>query len=127
LAGARPGYKVDGRSLRNFWRDPDLLTNRPVGISLASPVKDPDAAVSVKAPALRYHGFRVGPYKFITYTSGELELYDLERDPWELRNVAADPAYAAVLEYMSSHLDQVNDCHGNKCRQELPPWPEPAL
>ncbi len=127
LAGAKPGYKVDGRSLRNYWRDPDLSSSRPIGISLATPVQETDAAISVKAPALRYFAFRVGPYKFVRYRNDEVELYDLERDPWEIRNVAADPAYAGVLQYMSSHLDQVSDCHGNQCRQQLPPWPEPAL
>ncbi|MFA9400243.1 MAG: sulfatase [Acidobacteriota bacterium] len=127
LAGAKPGYRVDGRSLRRYWRDPDLRSTRPVGISLAAPVQGPDAAISVKAPSLRYSGFRVGPYKFISYRDGDLELYDLERDPWELQNVAADPAYAPVLEYMSSHLDEVDDCKGGTCRQQLPPWPEPLL
>jgi len=35
-----------------------------------------------------------------------LELYDLDRDPWELRNVAGDPRYAKELEELSSALEQ---------------------
>ncbi|MCB0827884.1 MAG: sulfatase [Solirubrobacterales bacterium] len=127
LAGAKPGYRVDGRSLRNFWRDPARTSSRPLGISLATSVPEADAAISVRAPALRYTGFRVGPYKYVSYQNGEVELYDLDRDPWEIRNVATDPAYAAVLEYMSSHLGQISDCRGSGCRQQLPPWPEPTL
>jgi arylsulfatase A-like enzyme len=35
-------------------------------------------------------------YLYVEYRRGWRELYDLRRDPWELRNVAADPAYAKV-------------------------------
>ncbi|CAN5392581.1 sulfatase [soil metagenome] len=43
------------------------------------------------------------------------ELYDLEKDPWEIRNLAAEPAYAAVLKQMRDMLrrwmEKTND-HG---------------
>jgi arylsulfatase A-like enzyme len=43
------------------------------------------------------------------------ELYDLAVDPWEIRNLAADPAQAATLRQLRSRLDlcmeQTND-HG---------------
>ena len=31
---------------------------------------------------------------YAEYITGEEELYDLRKDPYELRNVASDPAYA---------------------------------
>jgi hypothetical protein len=34
------------------------------------------------------------------------ELYDLKNDPWELKNVASDPAYAKTLAAMRARLDQ---------------------
>jgi N-sulfoglucosamine sulfohydrolase len=35
-----------------------------------------------------------------------LELYDLDRDPWELRNVADDPAYARDARELASVLQE---------------------
>ena len=36
----------------------------------------------------------------------ELELYDLKKDPYELHNLAGDPAYAAVREEMTKVLEE---------------------
>lgn len=128
LAHANAQYSVDGRPLGRYWRHPGLKSRRPVEISLA--LSDPTsgkAGASAKAPALRYRGFRVGPYKYIDYAQGGIELYDLSRDPFELRNVADAPAYSAVAAYMKSHLAQVAGCQGRGCRLQLPRWPEPSF
>lgn len=44
-------------------------------------------------------------------TSKELEeLYDVEKDPWELRNLAGDPEYQGVMERMRKvHLDWMEE------------------
>ncbi len=138
LSGTTAGYQVDGRPLGRFWRNPDQRTRRPYEISLfvgdEASVEDgrPASAVggataSAKAPAVNYRGYRVGPYKFIQYRNGARELYDLKRDPWELRNRAGRPRYAEVERYMADHLVEVLTCRGGGCREELPPWPQPAL
>ena len=36
-------------------------------------------------------------YLYVEYRRGWRELYDLRRDPWELRNVSADPLYAKTV------------------------------
>jgi len=69
-----------------------------------------------KAPA--HYGYRTRRHKLIYFYNdglglpgtgaftypGEWELYDLETDPHELRNVATDPAYADVLADMRRRL-----------------------
>jgi N-acetylglucosamine-6-sulfatase len=48
---------------------------------------------------------RTDRYKLITYQSfDDIELYDLKKDPGEVRNVAGDPVYAEVLEKMKARL-----------------------
>ena len=125
LASLETPYELDGRSLRGFWKDPGRRSRRPVGIALFSPTATPQ--LSARAPALRYRGYRVGPYKLIRYWTGESELYDLSRDPYELSNVYEDPAYVAVRQYVVSHYDDVVNCVADGCRESLPPWPEPTL
>ena len=55
-------------------------------------------------------------YKYLHYAGGyDPELYDLEADPEELRNVAADPTYAHILGNLREQLlamidpEEVND------------------
>jgi arylsulfatase A-like enzyme len=42
------------------------------------------------------------------------ELYDLEADPWELRNLASEPARAATLARLRAHLDAWMNERGNE-------------
>jgi arylsulfatase A-like enzyme len=44
-------------------------------------------------------------WKYVHDPMGDLdELYDLQRDPWELRNIAAEPAYRDVISAMQLRL-----------------------
>lgn len=47
---------------------------------------------------------RDGPYKYMHYVAYRPQLYDLARDPEELTDVAADPAYAEILERCRQRL-----------------------
>jgi arylsulfatase A-like enzyme len=130
LAGVDPGFEVDGRPLRRFWRDPARQTRRPLGLAFPPAEAEPasgGASVSAAAPPLRFDGFMVGPYKYFRFDDGgEAELYDLERDPWELENVVDAPGYAGVRQYMEESLPRVGSCSGADCRKWLPKWPEPV-
>ncbi len=52
---------------------------------------------------------RRGRWKLIYYVGFEPELFDLQDDPEELTNRAADPAYAGVLEGLTDRLYAICD------------------
>ena len=51
-----------------------------------------------------YYGIRVPGWKYIEYRSGFKELYDLTADPFEMENLATNPAYQARREQLATEL-----------------------
>jgi arylsulfatase A-like enzyme len=43
------------------------------------------------------------------------ELYDLRADPWQLRNLALEPAHAGLVKQLSAELWSVANCEGAAC------------
>jgi N-acetylglucosamine-6-sulfatase len=58
----------------------------------------------------------LGRWHYAEYVTGERELYDSVADPWELENLAADPAHAETLARLAADL-----------RLEFPDLPPPAV
>jgi len=65
-----------------------------------------------------YHGMgsttgafmiRHGKYKYVHYVAYRPQLFDLERDPEEVNDLAADPAHAAALEECRRRLYAICD------------------
>lgn len=54
-----------------------------------------------------YCGVRSANTKYVQYSTGEEELYDLTADPYELQNKVADPAYASMLVDRRTRLHQL--------------------
>jgi N-acetylglucosamine-6-sulfatase len=48
-------------------------------------------------------------------STGEKELYDLLKDPFELQSRQNAPAYASVKSLLAARLDQLRDCAGSDC------------
>lgn len=57
----------------------------------------------------RHYGIRTDRYKLIHfyYDMDEWELFDLEKDPTEMKNVYMDPAYASIKEEMHQKLKNI--------------------
>jgi hypothetical protein len=53
---------------------------------------------------------------YAEYATGERELYDLNRDPFELESRHEDPAYAGVRNKLAGRLDALRTCAGASCR-----------
>jgi N-acetylglucosamine-6-sulfatase len=136
LAGAEADKSIDGRSLVPFLHDPDLRSRRPIlfesfvetsdveangAISRARP--NGGASASILAPPKDYEGIRLGPYKYIAWPDREKELYDLEKDPYELNNIVRIPNYFPVRNFLHRELRRLEDCVGRTCQEESPPIP----
>jgi N-acetylglucosamine-6-sulfatase len=64
-----------------------------------------------RARNMGYRALRTGRYKYIHYTEleGMDELYDLERDPYELENIIDSPEAQDTLGFMKSELGRLLD------------------
>ena len=76
------------------------------------------ATASILAPPKDYEGIRLGPYKYIAWPDGEKELYNLEKDPYELNNIVRVPNYFPVRNYLHRELRDLENCVGRTCREE---------
>lgn len=63
----------------------------------------------------RHYGIRTDRYKLIHFYHDvdEWELYDLDTDPEELRNVYADPEYREIREELTRKLGEVQSRYGD--------------
>jgi N-acetylglucosamine-6-sulfatase len=75
------------------------------------------------APA--YRSIRTDRYEYTVYANGQTELYDMKRDPAQLRSLAADPRYRYVRKWLFNQLAPLSTCAGAACRVEIGPDPAP--
>lgn len=90
------------------------MTGKPArrdleGHSLVPQMKD--ALAARKWPAITTHnqgnhGIRTEMWRYIRYADGSEELYDMEKDPNEWTNLAADEKYVAVKEELRKWLPE---------------------
>ncbi len=104
IAGGKPGAHIQGRSLL-----PLLKGKQTTGWRKSVFVEYWAENAYPWLVNMTYKAVRTDRYKYIHWVNrarnGELdELYDLEKDPYELVNVAKRPAYRAVREKMNREL-----------------------
>jgi len=126
-ATARPGKTVDGRSLLPYADNPTLVSKRVLlletgGVRVGQIEQDP-GPVRPLPNVLTYTGVRTRRYAYIAYKNGSKELYDLRRDPYELRSVHDAPRYREARIALHRELTRLRTCRGDVCRQDSRPIP----
>jgi len=112
LAGASLAHPIDGDSLLNGIDSGADTGGRAVVIE--NWCQTNEACFDPELP--RYRGVRTDRFKYASYPNGEEELYDLDRDPYELRSRDADPDYAPELRALRRLYAEIGDCEGRGCR-----------
>lgn len=116
-AEAAATVPVDGRSLTPFLSDPDRRSRRPIFIEANT--RD------VNSPGIPYAGIRTQRWKLVRYRTGEIELYDLRRDPQELHSAHRNRRYKRTKRFLLRATNRYADCIGAECRAPLGPVPGP--
>ncbi|MEX0755467.1 MAG: sulfatase [Actinomycetota bacterium] len=68
-----------------------------------------DAFGNTNSVVPAYCGVRNEDYVYVEYLTGEMELYDLAADPFQLRNVAGRGAYASIRAELDGRLEVLCD------------------
>jgi len=82
-----------------------------------------DSTYKLQAPA--YSGLRTNRYALFLYSTGELELYDMKKDPGQLESVHRDKRYVVVRKYLLEKLNEYRACKGGACNLDIAPDPKP--
>jgi N-acetylglucosamine-6-sulfatase len=82
-----------------------------------------DRFYKLRAPA--YRAIRTDRYALFLYATGEVELYDMRKDPNQLNSVAKNRRFRGVKRWLFDRLDELSFCTGTGCRPELDPEPAP--
>jgi len=114
VANAKAGRKMDGISLLPGLRHPDWIPRRALQIEAPEPLFEGD--VPVNRWDQPYSGVRTANFTYVVWTdTGEEELYDRGRDPYQLTNLADNPDYAPTMAYLAAKLTELEDCSGASC------------
>jgi N-acetylglucosamine-6-sulfatase len=107
-ADAQPQRVLDGRSLFDLMADPGVWWGRDILI------ENGRGANSVPG----YRAIRTGGFVYAQHLStGEYELYDLERDPYQLDNLDGVVRYAGVQRDLARRLRLLRSCAGRGCQK----------
>jgi N-acetylglucosamine-6-sulfatase len=113
-AHAKAGRPQDGISLLPVARDPSRARNRAILLEATSPLFLGDGfPMSYDQP---YSAVRTNRYKYVVWSYGARELFDLRRDPYEMHNVVDDPAYASIEGRLAHKLARLRHCAGASCQ-----------
>lgn len=91
LAGLPHKESLDGKSLIELLKDPEMEWNRPVRITYGK----------------GNHAVRSGKWRYIQYRDGSNELYDHQSDPNEWYNLSGDDQFQNIIQKLKQHLPEI--------------------
>jgi N-acetylglucosamine-6-sulfatase len=119
----------DGHSLLGLWQGRTPVDWRNVALieHYAPPLtnRDPDFQQPASGQPNTYAAMRTRNYLFVEYSDGEIEFYDLRRDPYELNNIAGQLSFQQLAR-LFLELQALKHCHeGHSCwaAMHIPPLP----
>ncbi|NLT07755.1 MAG: sulfatase [Solirubrobacterales bacterium] len=120
-ASAAGGLPIDGRSFMRFARQPRRRSARMVlhetgGLRATSLQPEDDTGAVPVRNVRTYRAVRDDHWLYVVYRSGERELYDLWRDPYQLRSRHRDRRYAPTKRALHAELQRLSTCRGRPCR-----------
>jgi len=112
LAGRKPGAQIQGRSLLPLFAPKGKSAGKHAGWRKSFLVEYWAEQAMPWLVGMTYKAVRTDRYKYIHWvnrgTAGELdELYDLDHDPYELKNLNRSRAHAPVREKMRRELKKL--------------------
>src|SRR5690606_11313940 len=90
IAGAKPGRTMDGIALLKAAKGKQSLPARDVPLEALRPLFE--FSTPITAYDVPYYGVKTNRYKYVNWSFGDKELYDLKNDPDEMENLAGDSA-----------------------------------
>ena len=111
--GAQASLPLDGISLFPLAEHPERMRGRELLIEQSSGAgESEDDAIG----GVFYDAIRNARYTYVQNATGELELYDLRKDPFQLQNQISNPAYDAAEAALAKRLARLRNCAGASCR-----------
>jgi N-acetylglucosamine-6-sulfatase len=120
-ARARAGLAMDGRSFLPFARQPRLRSLRPLlhettGQGARGKTNTREGGAKGQQPRVpAWRAVRTTQWLYVDYEGGQRELYNLTRDPYQLRSVVGDPNLRPRVRTLRRLLEDLSRCRAASC------------
>jgi N-acetylglucosamine-6-sulfatase len=114
IADARAGRVEDGISLLPAAQGDAQLPRRDLPLEALRPLFK--FYTPITAFDVPYYGVRTERFKYVHWSFGDTELYDLRKDPDELENLAGKPGFAQLAARLEAVAKRLSHCRGAGCR-----------
>jgi len=124
LAGVQADIELDGHTVLPGAPQTSPQSERAVLLMASAGVVDPENGgaveyapqVPVDETAWKYRGIVTGEWKLIRWVQQDAwELYDLHRDPDEMKNLSEQPRWDEMQAQLTERLDLLWNCQGRAC------------